>query len=304
MQAALKCRALRGRGWRRSARSSRTSHGGGVRGRVCPEQGWVMKNLSAPAGSPRWANEGERPGVSPPVVTPACRDLPANLRPAARPDGHAGDHDAAAGSAGTAVLRRRMRSPYLLPQDDAVDHLQERQGAGLDDVGADGPAAQRSCPCTPPRRWPRPGRPRRPSRCGRGSRCSVTSMPVMRSMALNTASTGPSPMAGVADDGAVLVPQADGGRRDRAGAGVAGDRLERPQRRAGVDLRLGQRLDVGVVDLLLAVGQHLEVVEHLLQLLVVEVVAQVAGRAAAGRAGRCACPAPVRSAASRRPRAA
>ena len=42
-----------------------------------------------------------------------------------------------------------------------------------------------------------------------------------------------------------------------------------------MDLRLGQRLDVGVVDHLLAVGQRLEAVEDLLQLLVVEVIAQV-----------------------------
>ena len=43
-----------------------------------------------------------------------------------------------------------------------------------------------------------------------------------------------------------------------------------------MDLRLGQRLDVGVVDHLLAIGQRLEAVEHLLQLLLVEVIAQVA----------------------------
>jgi hypothetical protein len=40
-----------------------------------------------------------------------------------------------------------------------------------------------------------------------------------------------------------------------------------------VDLRLGQGLDVGVVDLLLAVGQHLELFEQPLQLAVVQVVA-------------------------------
>ena len=34
--------------------------------------------------------------------------------------------------------------------------------------------------------------------------------------------------AGVAEDGAVLVPQADRRRRDRRRAGVAGDRLQRP----------------------------------------------------------------------------
>ena len=52
--------------------------------------------------------------------------------------------------------------------------------------------------------------------------------------------------------------------------------------RAAVDLRLGQGLDVGVVDLLLAVGQHLEALEHLLQLLVVEMIAQIADALAQG----------------------
>ena len=101
-------------------------------------------------------------------------------------------------------------------------------------------------------------------------------MPVMRSMALNTASTGPSPRRGLAHDGAVLVPQA----RPTADGIVAEPALQvtaSSVHSAGPVwiCDLGQRLDVGVVDHLLAVGQRLEAVEDLLQLVLVEVVAQV-----------------------------
>ena len=75
---------------------------------------------------------------------------------------------------------------------------------------------------------------------------------------------------------AVLVAEDDRGRRDRAGAGAGVEALQRPQGRGVVNLRLGQRLNVGVVDVLLAVGQRLEALEDALELGLVEVVAQFA----------------------------
>src|SRR5262249_1407508 len=72
---------------------------------------------------------------------------------------------------------------------------------------------------------------------------------------------------------AILVPQADGRGRDAAGDRLKG--LERPRGRTAMDFGFRKRLDVRIVDFFFAVGQLLELVEHVLKLFFIQVVAQV-----------------------------
>ena len=132
----------------------------------------------------------------------------------------------------------------------------------------------------------------------------TTEMPVTCSMARKTASIGPSPQATL--DRVLLVAAAQAERHLRHLAGSADHlvRIDRPFLGDGVDLLLDQRGDVGVVDLLLLVGQDLELLEDRVELLAGEACSPWPWRGRPGRPGRCACPTPGRSSRSRRPRAA
>ena len=87
---------------------------------------------------------------------------------------------------------------------------------------------------------------------------------------------------GVLDDLAVGAADADGGRRQDARAGRRVQADQRPERGDVLDVLLDQDDQVLVVDLLLLVGQRLEVVEQGLELLVVQVVAQLGHAVAQG----------------------
>ena len=83
----------------------------------------------------------------------------------------------------------------------------------------------------------------------------------------------------------------------------AGDHRQRDHLDAvvrGGDLLVDQRLDVLVVDVLLAVGQRLEAHEGVLQLVVAELVAQLLQLVAEGVAAGMLAHAPARSSSRRR----
>ena len=63
----------------------------------------------------------------------------------------------------------------------------------------------------------------------------------------------------------------------------------------GGDLLVDQRLDVLVVDVLLAVGERLEADEGVLEGVVAELVAELLQLRRGRRGGRNACPSPARS---------
>ena len=108
-------------------------------------------------------------------------------------------------------------------------------------------------------------------------------------MALKIASTGPLPSCLLGHVLAVDVELHGGALR----APRAGDDGQRDQPDAVVrrgDLLVDQRLDVLVVDVLLAVGELLEADEGVLELVVAELVAQLLQLACGRRRGPNACP--------------
>ena len=106
---------------------------------------------------------------------------------------------------------------------------------------------------------------------------TTTDVPVISSIVRNSASSGPSPPVVVLLCSFVAAPQRDRNGRLALAGGVhfVGDEL--PLVVGDGQPLFDQRGDVGVVDFLLLVGQLLELVEHLLQLLAREVVAERLG---------------------------
>ena len=86
-------------------------------------------------------------------------------------------------------------------------------------------------------------------------------------MARKTASIGPSPQATLTVALLVAAAQAERHLRHLAGSANHLVRIERPLLADRVDLLLDQGGDVGVVDLLLLVGQDFELLEDDVELL-------------------------------------
>ena len=161
------------------------------------------------------------------------------------------------------------------------------------------PARPPSCRSPPAAPWSWPARrcprsPRRP-RTARGSRCAGRS----RWIALNVASTGPSPSA-AAD---FTTPSTSSSSSARGGHLRTGMHVERDEPDALViahHLVIDQRHDVLVEHHLLAVGQILEAAERVVQLVVADLRSPACSACRGTRRGRSACPSPGCSSPSRR----
>ena len=174
------------------------------------------------------------------------------------------------------AYRFRLRIHFhLLARQGAIDHMQKRQGAGLDDVGADGAAPDSASFML-----------RLDVRFALGvlayrdaAHLELFELDILHAGdALDGLEDGvdrPIAHAGFAVERAVLVPEHHGGMRHRTGTAAARHRFQRPDRRPAIERRFRQGFDVGVVNVLFAVGQRLETFENLLQLLIVKMEAQV-----------------------------
>ena len=168
--------------------------------------------------------------------------------------------------------QRRCRRRQL----DAIDHLEEGAHAGFDDVGGDAGAAV-SC-----RLVAVDGDDRLALRVVALADAADLELaqtarqtPVACSIALSAASTGPSPVASCVDDAGRRGGAARRRLRVPARRGGGRERLELP-RAAAVALGLEhERFDVAVEQLLLLVGERLEVVEHLREFLLAQVRSRV-----------------------------
>ena len=106
------------------------------------------------------------------------------------------------------------------------------------------------------------------------------------SMARNTACTGPGADRGVRAELAVRAAQPHGGGRHAVRAARHLHRVELEVFAAAPDLARGERLEVGVGDALLLVGQHLEARERGVERLALERVAELAQAHGEGVAAR------------------
>ena len=175
----------------------------------------------------------------------------------------------------------------------AVESGEIGLGAGDDDVGIGTVATKRTVVALTRGRlepWLRPERRCRRSRRARRTRPAVPDTEMTSSMAWKAASMGPVATDAATVLGPVRAVEANG---CRGHARTAPGHLEIDKTEDLLGTRrspaVTRRLQIGIGDGLLAVGQILEVPEGLVAFLVVELVSPSSPVGRERRAGRCAC---------------